>query len=111
MVIDKINDMKMKLRSKVTLRKTGETEEDSEPPMEAFNSAKRKEVEDVKDMGQGDDTLRGTSRTVADVTMVPPILMAGFRSTSYKSKGATQEMEKQKDAILILAAQTLSKTT
>ena len=64
---------------------------DSEPPIEAFNSAKRKRVEDVIEMGQGDDTLPGTSRTMADVTMVPPILMAGLRSTSYKTKGATQE--------------------
>ena len=31
MVIDKINDMKMKLGSKVTLRKTGKTNLDSEP--------------------------------------------------------------------------------
>ena len=53
MVIDKINDMKMKLGSKVTLRKTGKTKVDSEPPTIAVSSAKEKRVEDVMDIGQG----------------------------------------------------------
>ena len=100
MVIDKINDMKMKLGSNVTLRKTGKTQVDSEPPKEAVNSAKRKRVEDVNDNRQGDDRLPNTSRTMTDVTMLSPILMAGLRSASYKTKksdrtltGATLEME------------------
>ena len=54
MVIDKINDMTMKLGSKVTLRKTGKTKVDSEPPTIAVSSAKGKRVEDVMDIGQGD---------------------------------------------------------
>ena len=54
MVIDKINDMTMKLGSKVTLRKTGKTKVDSEPPTIAVSSAKGKRVEDVVDIGQGD---------------------------------------------------------
>ena len=54
MVIDKINDMTMKLGSKVTLRKTGKTKVDAEPPTIAVSSAKGKRVEDVVDIGQGD---------------------------------------------------------
>ena len=52
------------------------------------------------DLGQGDDRLPGTDRMLTDVAMVPPILMAGIKSTGYKSKrsdrtlnGATLEME------------------
>ena len=44
-VIDRINEMKMKLGSKVTLRKTGKTDVDSKITMNAVNSAKRKRVE------------------------------------------------------------------
>ena len=52
------------------------------------------------DLGQGDYQLPGTDRVLTDVAMVPPILMAGIKSTGYKSKrsdrtltGATLEME------------------
>ena len=100
MVIDKINDIKMKLGSKVTLRKAGKTKLDSEISVKAVNSAKRKRVEEVTDMGQGDARLPGTDRKLTNLTMVPPILMAGLRSASYKTKrsdrtltGATSEME------------------
>ena len=100
MVIDKINDKKMKLGSKVTLRKTGKTKLDSEISAKAINSAKRKRVEDVMDMGQGNDRLPGTFRAMIDITMLPPILMAGIRLASYKTTrsyrsltGATLEME------------------
>ena len=99
-MIDKINEMKMKLGIKVTLRKAGITKMDSEISMKAVNSAKRKCVEEVMDLGQGDDRLPGTDRILIDVAMVPPILMAGIKSTGYKSKrndrtltGATLEME------------------
>ena len=54
MVIDKINDMKMKLGSKVTLRKNGKTKGDSDSTTIAVNSTTRKRVEDVMDIGQGD---------------------------------------------------------
>ena len=47
MVIDRVNEMKMKLGSKVTLRKAGKTEVDSELSMKAVNSAKRKRVEEA----------------------------------------------------------------
>ena len=47
MVIDKINDMKMKLGSKFTLRKTGRAKVDSELPANTVNSAKRKRVRDA----------------------------------------------------------------
>ena len=47
MVIDKINDMKVKLSSKVTLRKAGKTKMDSEISIRAVNSAKRKRVEEA----------------------------------------------------------------
>ena len=47
MVIDRINEMKMKLGSQVTLRKTGKTEVDSEISMKAVNSAKRNRVEEA----------------------------------------------------------------
>ena len=52
MLIDKINDMKMKLGSKLTLRKTGRTKVHSEISAKAVNSAKRKRVEKVMDMGK-----------------------------------------------------------
>ena len=58
MVIEKINEMKMKLGNKVTLRKTGETKRDSETSAKAVNSSKRKQIKDAIDMGQGDDRLR-----------------------------------------------------
>ena len=54
------------------------------------------------DLGQGDDRLPGTDtfKLLTDVAMVPPILMAGTKSASYKTKksdrtltGATLEME------------------
>ena len=51
-------------------------------------------------MGQGDDRLPGIDRMLTDVAMVPPILMAGSKTASYKTKrsdrtltGATLEME------------------
>ena len=52
-------------------------------------------------MGQGDYQLPGTYRMLTHVAMVPPILMAGIKSTGYNSKrsdrtltGAIIEMEK-----------------
>ena len=51
-------------------------------------------------MGLGDDQLPGTDRLLIEVAMVPPILMAGLKSASYKTKrsdrtltGVTLEME------------------
>ena len=82
LVIDTINAMKMKLS------------------MKAVNSAKRKRVEEVMDLGQGDYQLPGTDKMLTDIAMLPPILMAGIKSTGYKSKksdrtltGATLETE------------------
>ena len=99
MVIDKINEMKMKLGSNVIPRRAGKTKVDS-ISIRAVNSAKRKRVEEAIDLGQGDYQLPGTDRMLTDVAMVPPILMAGIKSTGYKSKrsdrtltGATMEME------------------
>ena len=100
LVIDKINEMKMKLGSKVILRKARKTKVDSEISIKAVNSAKRKRVEEAMDLGQGDDRLPGTDSMLTDVAMVPPILMAGIKPTGYKTKrtdrtltGATWEME------------------
>ena len=100
MVTDKINAMKMKLGSRVMPRRIGKTKVDSEISMKAGNSAKRKRVEEVMNLGQGDYQLSGTDRILTDIAMVPPILMAGIKSTGYKSKrsdrtltGATLEME------------------
>ena len=100
LVIDKINEMKMNMGSKVVLRKAGKTKMDSEISIKAVNSAKRKRVDEAMDLGQNDDRLPGTDRMLTDVAMVPPILMAGIKSTGYKSKrsdctltGATLEME------------------
>ena len=52
------------------------------------------------EMGHGDDRLPGTDRMFTDVAMLPPILMTGLKSASYKIKrsdrsltGATLEME------------------
>ena len=85
LMIGKINEMKMKLGSKVTLRKAGKTKVDSEISIKAVNSAKRKRVEEAMDLGQGDDRLPGTGKMLPDIAMVPPILMAGIKSTGYKS--------------------------
>ena len=49
MVIDKINEMKMKPGSKMTLRKAGKTKVDSKISMKAVNSAKGKRVEEAMD--------------------------------------------------------------
>ena len=93
-VIDKINEMKMKMGSNMTLREAGKTKLDSEISMKAVNSAKRKRVEEAMDLGQCDDRLPGTDRILTDVAM------AGIKSTCYKTKrsdrtltGATLEME------------------
>ena len=100
MKIDNINDIKMKLGSKVALRKTGKAKVGSEPPTKTANSAKRKGVEDAVNMRLGDERLPSTSNTVTDVAMVLPIFMAGLRLASFKTKrsdrtptGATLEME------------------
>ena len=100
LMIDKINELKMKLGSKVIPRRAGKTKVDSEISIKAVNSAKRKRVVEAMHLGQGDDRLPGTDRMSTDVAMVPPILMAGIKSTGYKSKrsdrtltGETLEME------------------
>ena len=85
-VIDRINEMKMKLGSKVTLRKTGKTKVDSEISMKTVSSAKRKRVEEAMGFGQGDDRLPGTDRVLKNVARVPPIFMAGTKSACYKAK-------------------------
>ena len=72
-VIDKINDMKMKMENKVTLRKTGKTKVDSELSAKAVNSAKRKRIEDVMDMGQGDDRLDIHKSKPMRVNMKEPV--------------------------------------
>ena len=100
LVIDNINEMKMKLGSKVVPRRARKAKVDSAISIKAVNSAKRKRVEEVMDLGQGDYHLPSTDRMLTDVAMVPPILMAGIKSTTgYKSKrsdrtltGATLEM-------------------
>ena len=86
LVIDKINEMKMKLGSRVMPRRVGKTKVDSEISVRVANSAKRKRVEEIMDLGQGDYQLSGTDKTLTDITMVPPILMAGIKSTGYESK-------------------------
>ena len=78
--------MKMKLSSKLTLRKAGKTKVDSEISIKAVNSAKRKRIEEAMDLGQGDDRLPGTDRMLTYAAMVPPILMAEIKSTGYKTK-------------------------
>ena len=100
LVIEKINAMKRKLGSRVMPRSVGKTKVDSEISMKSGNSAKRKRVEEVMDLGQGLYQLSGTDKMLTDIAMVPPILMAGIKSTGYKSKrsdrtltGATLEME------------------
>ena len=100
LVIDEINAMKMKLGSRVMPRRVGKTKVDSEISMKSGNSAKRKRVEEVMVLGQGDYQLSGTDKMLTDIAMVPPILMTGIKSTGYKSKrsdrtltGATLEME------------------
>ena len=79
LVIDKINEMKMKLGNKLVLKKAGKTKMDSEISIKAVNSAKRKLVEECMDLGQGDDRLPGTDRILTDVAMVSLIFMAGIK--------------------------------
>ena len=100
LVIDKINKMKMKLGSRVRPRRVGKTKVDSEISVKLANSAKRKRVEEIMDLIQGDYQLSGTDKMLTDIAMVPPILIARIKSTGYKSKrsdrtltGATLEME------------------
>ena len=45
----------------------------------AVISTEGKRIEIVMDVEKGDDRLSGTSRTMTNVTMVPPILVAGLR--------------------------------
>ena len=99
-MIDRINEMKLKNGSKVTLRKAGKTKVDSEILIIAANSAKIKGVEEAMDMGQCDERLPGTDRMLTVIAMVPPILMAGLKSAIYKTMrsdhsltGVTLEME------------------
>ena len=92
MVIDKINAMKMKLGSRVMPRRVGKTKVDSEISMKAGNSAKRKRVEEVMDLGQGDYQLPGTDKMLTDIAMVPLILTAGIKSTGYKSKSSDRTL-------------------
>ena len=66
----------------MTLGKTGKTKKDPEISAKAVNSAKRKRVEEAIDMWQGDDQLVGTDRTLTDVMMAPPTLMAGLGPAS-----------------------------
>ena len=75
MVIDRINEMKMKL--------------DSEISMKAVNSAKRKRVEEAKDLGPGDDRFPGTDSMLTEIAMVPPILLAGTNQPVTKPRGVT----------------------
>ena len=72
LVIDKINAMKMKLSSRVMPRRVGKTKVDSEISMKAVNSAKRKRVKEVMDLGQGDYQLPGTAKMLTDIARVPP---------------------------------------
>ena len=83
LVIDKINEMKMKLGSEMTLRKAGKTKVDSEISIKAVNSAKKKRVGEAMDLGQGNGRLPGTDRMLTDVAMVQTVLMAGIKSTGY----------------------------
>ena len=79
LVFDKINEMKMKLGNKVISRRVGKTKVESEISMKAVNSAKRKRVEEIMYLGQGDYQLPGTDKMLTDVAMLPRILMAGIK--------------------------------
>ena len=81
LAIDKIYEKKMKLGSKVTMRKALKANVVSEISIKAVNSAKRKRVEEAMDLGQGDYRLLGTDRVLTDVAMVPPIILEGIKST------------------------------
>ena len=67
-------------------RRVGKTKVDSEISVKVANSAKRKRVEEIMDLGQGDYQLTGTDKMLTDIKMVPPILMEGIKSTGYKSR-------------------------
>ena len=69
----------MKLGSKVMPRRAGKMKVESEISIKVVNSAKRKRVEEVMDLGQSDYHFPGTDRT--DAAMVPPILVTGIKST------------------------------
>ena len=85
MVIERINDIKFKLDSKVMGRIAGKVKVNPESPARTAILVKRKRVENVDDLGQGDDGSQGTSRGT-DLSAVPPILLAGLKYASYKTK-------------------------
>ena len=62
LAIDKINEKKRQLGSRVMPRRVGKTKVDSEISVKVVNSAKRKRVEEVMDLGQGDYQLSGTDK-------------------------------------------------
>ena len=79
--------MKIKSGSKVMGRKTGKAKMNPESPNKTVNLAKRKRVEDADDLGQRDDNLQGTSKGI-NLSAVPPILLPGLSSASYKGKNS-----------------------
>ena len=79
----------MKLGSKVIPRRAGKTKVDSEISIRAVNLAKRKRVEEVMDLGQGDYQLPGTDRMLTDVAMVPHFSWQGLSQPVINPKGVT----------------------
>ena len=99
MAIEEINDITIKLGTKVMKRKTGKAKVNPKSPTKTVNLAKKKRVEDAGNLRQCDDRSQGTPKAT-DFLPVPPILLAGPRSARYKAKssdrtltGAKLEME------------------
>ena len=69
--------------------RVGKTKVGSEISIKPVNSAKRKRVGEVMDLGQGDDRLPGTDRMLTDIAMVPPIFMQGSSRQVINPNGVT----------------------
>ena len=74
-LIVKISDLKMRMGSKIKVRKSAKTKMGPEPPAKVANLRKRKRVECAVDMGQGDENSQGTAK-MTDKAMGPPILIS-----------------------------------
>ena len=100
LVIDKINEMKMKFGQQGDIEEGGKDKGGFRNLDESCQLSEKKRVDEAMDLEQGNDRLPGIDRMLTDVAMVAPILMAGIKSAGYKTKssdrtltGATLEME------------------
>ena len=93
---------KIKMGSKVMGRNAGKVEANPEFPGKTASLAEWKRVEDVDDLGQGDNRLQGNSKGT-DLSAVPPIVLAGLNSASYKAEKSNRTLTGPKLEMEILS--------